>query len=97
MYEIEFSDEALEDLKWFKKREQNEILDGIEANLRYEPAVVTRNRDRLRPNETAEWKLRIRKYRVYYDIDEDVYVVMIVAIGLKIGNTVYFRGEARAL
>jgi mRNA-degrading endonuclease RelE of RelBE toxin-antitoxin system len=97
MYEIEFSEQAFEDLKWFKKLQQNEILDRIEANLKYEPAVFTRNRGRRRPNDTAEWKLRIGKYRVYYDIDEEMYVVTIVAIGLKIGNSVYFRGEAKVL
>jgi mRNA-degrading endonuclease RelE of RelBE toxin-antitoxin system len=59
MYEIEFSDDALEDLESLKKNEQNEVLDDIDANLRYEPAVETRNRKQLRPNQTAEWELRI--------------------------------------
>ena len=57
MYEIEFSDDALQDLESLKKNEQNEVLDDIDANLRYEPAVETRNRKRLRPNQTAEWEL----------------------------------------
>ncbi len=30
MYQIEFTLEALDDLTAFKKKEQNEILDGIE-------------------------------------------------------------------
>lgn len=35
MYTIEFSAEAEADLKWFNRREQNIILDGIKTNLRY--------------------------------------------------------------
>ena len=97
MYHIEFTDEALADLKWFKKHEQNEIIDGIEVNLRYEPTVETRNRSRLRPNQTAEWKLRLGNFRVYYDVDTVVRIVSIEAIGLKIGNLVLFRGKAEDL
>jgi len=93
MHEIEFTDEALADLKWFKKREQSEILDGIESNLRYEPSVETRNRKRLRPNETAEWELRIAQYRVFYDVDVVVRIVSIEAIGYKVGSILRFRGQ----
>jgi mRNA-degrading endonuclease RelE of RelBE toxin-antitoxin system len=97
MYDIEFTDAALADLKWFKKHEQNEIVDGIEANLRYEPTVETRNRSRLRPNQTAEWKLRLGNFRVYYDVAAAVRIVSIEAIGLKVGNLVLFGGKARDL
>lgn len=54
MFAIEFTSEAEADLAWFKKQEQNIILDGIEENLRFEPEVITRNRKRLRPNQTAQ-------------------------------------------
>lgn len=97
MYAIEFTNEALTDLKWFKRHEQNAILDGIEANLRYEPTVTMRNRAQLRPNQTAEWKLRLGKFRVYYDADVAVRIVSIEAIGLKSGNLVLFRGKSREL
>jgi mRNA-degrading endonuclease RelE of RelBE toxin-antitoxin system len=93
MFEIEYSQNALDDLDWFSRREQNEILDGIEASLRYEPTIETRNRKRLRPNQTAEWELRIGRFRVYYDADAVVRIVSIEAIGLKMGNVVFFRGE----
>ena len=97
MYEIEFTDAALADLKWFKKHEQNLILDGIEANLRYEPTVETRNRATLRANQTAEWKLRLGNFRIYYDVAIVAQVVSIEAIGLKIGNLVLFGGRASDL
>ncbi len=44
MYQVEFSDSAKEDLKWFRKHEQKQILDAISEQLRYEPTVKTRNR-----------------------------------------------------
>lgn len=97
MYAIEFSDEAIKDLRSFKKREQSEILDGIEMHLRYEPASEARNRKRLRPNETAEWELRLDQYRVFYDVDEVVRIVSVTAIGLKIGNLLRFRGKGKTL
>ena len=83
MYTIEFSREAMEDLKWFRKTDQNIILDGIEDSLRHQATVETRNRGQLRPNQTAEWKLRIGDFRVYYDAVEVDRTVSIVAIGLR--------------
>ncbi len=49
MYEIEFTIEAIQDLKSFRKFEHRKIIAGIEVQLEYEPAVETRNRKRLRP------------------------------------------------
>ncbi|MDE3091928.1 MAG: type II toxin-antitoxin system RelE/ParE family toxin [Chloroflexota bacterium] len=97
MYKIELTAHAEQDLKWFRKKEQSEILDAIETQLRYEPTVETRNRKRLRPNQTAEWELRIGSFRVFYDVDDTVHIVSIEAIGLKLGNRVFFRGEEKAL
>jgi mRNA-degrading endonuclease RelE of RelBE toxin-antitoxin system len=84
-------------LKSLKKNEQNEVLDDIDANLRHEPAIETRNRKRLRPNQTAEWELRIGQFRVFYDVYEAVKIVSIEAVGLKIGSLLRFRGKERPL
>lgn len=93
MYEIEFTVRAAQDLKWFRKSGQNEILDGIEAQLRYEPTVETRNRKRLRPGRAAEWELRVGRFRAFYDVDDEARSVFIEAVGLKVGNKVYFQGK----
>lgn len=97
MYEIEFTFSAEEDLKVFRKFEQTLILDGIEENLRYEPAVATPNKKRLRPNDVSEWELRLGRYRVFYDIEEEVKIVAIQAIGFKDGGQLYIRGERTEL
>ena len=97
MYEIELTPKAREDLMWFRKNEQEEILNGMEANLLYEPTTETRNRKRLRPNDTAEWELRLGKYRVLYDVDNKIFIVSIEAIGLKLGSAFYFQGKEQEI
>jgi mRNA-degrading endonuclease RelE of RelBE toxin-antitoxin system len=97
MYEIEYTPQAVEDLKWFSKREQKIILDGIEMNLRYEPTAEARNRKRLRPNEIAEWELRIGTFRVLYDVDTQVRIVEIQRVGKKRGSRLFVRGKLEEL
>ncbi len=96
-YQITFTESALQDLASLRKNEQRQIRDGIRANLESEPEVETRNRKRLRPNETAEWELRIGKFRVFYDVDQQVRIVAVEAIGEKRGNSLFFRGEEKEL
>ncbi len=74
-----------------------EVLEGIETQLRYEPAVETRNRKRLGPNDVAEWELRIGRFRVFYNVNEQVKIVGIEAIGFKVGSELFIRGERREL
>jgi len=97
MYEIEFTPEANEDLKLFRKFEQKQILDEIERQLNYEPNVATRNRKEMDPNEVAGWELRVGKFRVFYNVDEPTQAVSIEAIGFKIGSTLFIRGERREI
>ena len=80
MYGIEYTEQATADLHWFKKHEQQRIIDGIEQRLRYEPTVQTRNRKLMRPNATAAWELRIGDFRVLYDVDVQVRIVAIKRI-----------------
>jgi mRNA-degrading endonuclease RelE of RelBE toxin-antitoxin system len=97
MYEIEFAPEARDDLKSLRKFEQQMIIAGIETQLRYEPTVKTHNRKRLRPNDVAEWELRLGKYRVFYNVEEHILTVNVEAIGFKVGNVLFIRGKRREL
>lgn len=97
MYEIELTPEARDDLKSLRTFEQRTIIVGIDTQLRYEPTVETHNRKRLRPNDVAEWELRIGKYRVFYNVEEHVLIVSIEAVGFKVGNVLYIRGKRRDL
>ncbi|MGH8577474.1 MAG: type II toxin-antitoxin system RelE/ParE family toxin [Gammaproteobacteria bacterium] len=58
-----------------------------------QPAIETRNRKRLRPNQLAEWELRIDRFRVFYDVDEPTQRTKIVAVGYKRRSRLYLRGE----
>ena len=97
MYDIEYTETAIQDLRWFTKREQNVIMDGIERRLRHEPTVATRHRKRLRPNSTARWELRLGDLRVLYDVETQVQIVEIIRIGEKRGNAFLFRGGKEEL
>jgi mRNA-degrading endonuclease RelE of RelBE toxin-antitoxin system len=93
MYEIDYTPEALQDLNLFRKFEQQYIVNEIDAQLQSEPNQKTRNRKKLRPNNVAEWELRLDKFRVFYDVRETVQVVKIAAIGYKRGNKLFIHGE----
>lgn len=62
MFRIAFTHSALDDIQWFRKHEQKIIFDKSEEQLTHQPNVETRNRKQLRPNQVAEWELRIGKY-----------------------------------
>lgn len=93
VYEIKFTADALEDLRWFTHLESRQILGVLESQLRYQPATETRNRKRLRPNRLAEWELRISRFRVLFDIDEKNQLIQIAAVGYKEGSCLFIRGE----
>ncbi len=97
MDEIEFTPEAIDDLRALKKRERQIIFQGIEDQLLHEPAQETRNRKRLRPNQLAEWELRVERYRVFYDVNDATGIVKVVAVGFKKGNRLYIQNEVYRL
>ena len=65
MFEIKLTEEAIGDLQWFKKAERSYIVGELETMVSPEPTTETRNRKRLRPNELAEWEVRIGDFRVF--------------------------------
>ncbi|MDY6938809.1 MAG: addiction module toxin RelE [Cyanobacteriota bacterium] len=93
MYEIEYTSQAVADLNFFKKHEQQKILSEIPIKLQYEPTVTTRNRKRTRPNSIAQWELRIAEFRVFYNVEEQVKIVEIQRVGKKERNIFLFRGK----
>jgi hypothetical protein len=93
-------------LKSFRKHEQEQILTAIENQLAHQADQETRNRKRLRPNQLAEWELRVGDFRVFYDIEQadtgqadteqaepSEAVVKIVAVGYKQGSKLFVHGE----
>jgi mRNA-degrading endonuclease RelE of RelBE toxin-antitoxin system len=93
MYRVQFTPSAREDLRWFRKFDQQRIISVVEAQLQHEPTVVTQQRKQLRPNQLAEWEVRSGRYRIFYDVVETEVVVNIIAVGYKQGNKLYIRGK----
>ena len=93
MFEIEFTLDATEDMRLLRKYERKQIVEMVQDQLKYRPTEETRNRKRLRPNQLAEWELRIGRFRVFYDIDTQANRVKIEAVGYKRGNRLLIHGE----
>ena len=89
MFEIAYSEAVADDLKLLRAGERSRILDRIEVQLSHEPTRQTRNRKLLIglvppwDHTPPVWELRIGEYRVFYDVDETVAVVLVRAIRHK--------------
>jgi len=51
----------------------------------------------LQDNPVARWELRVGKYRVFYEVAAETSTVCVGAVGLKVHNVLYIRGEEVAL
>lgn len=94
-FDITLSPTALEQLTRLTARDRRIVLDEIEAQLKHEPTTITRQRKPLRPNPLASWELRVGKFRVYYQVEQDERdIVFVIAVGKKIRNQVVI-GETK--
>jgi mRNA-degrading endonuclease RelE of RelBE toxin-antitoxin system len=91
MFRIELTPEAADDLESMRAFDARRVVAAMESQLVHEPTRETRNRKPLRPNELAEWELRVDEFRVFYDVMDEV--VKVIAIGLKQGNELFIHGE----
>jgi mRNA-degrading endonuclease RelE of RelBE toxin-antitoxin system len=73
--------------------DRNIVLEVIEEQLSHQPEVQTRHRKLMRENPLADWELRVGEYRVFYDVDNDQDIVMVLAIGLKSHSTLWIEGQ----
>src|SRR5262245_49563867 len=94
-FEIEFTQPAVDHVRGYKKFEQKIILDAIADQLSEEPTTETKNRKAMRKNELSDWELRVRKFRVFYDvmIEKKRRIVKIKAVGHKEHNTLFVAGK----
>ncbi len=80
-FRIEYSPDAEEHLRALSTRYQKIVLDAVDKQLAFQPAVETRNRKPMRPNPVAPWELRIGNLRVYYDVEAEE-LVYLRAVGI---------------
>jgi mRNA-degrading endonuclease RelE of RelBE toxin-antitoxin system len=93
MFDIVFTPEAVQDLRTFRKFDQQQMIAAVETQLRHQADQPTRNRKRLRPNMLAEWELRVDQFRIFYDVDASSQTVKIEAVGFKDGSRLFIHGE----
>ena len=92
-YRIEYSENAAAHLDEMTKRQRVVVIEAIDAQLMFEPAVETRHRKRLRANPLAPWELRVGDLRVFYDVaDQPEPMVQVLAVGVKIRSRVVIGG-----
>ena len=97
VYTIDYTASAEGDLAVFRTFELRLIVDAIDQQLLYQPHQETSNRKLLDPNPLAMWELRIGRYRVFYDLDTVIRLVLVKAVGWKDHNTLYIRGKEYVL
>lgn len=91
-FDVKFVSSADKDLDYYKSTEQRFILKAISKFLEVDANIETKKRKPLRPNPIAPWELRIGKYRVFYEIKGER-LIRVLAIGHKIHNDLFIRGE----
>ena len=78
-YEVVLAPEAIQDLRKLPANERAVAWDGMERNLRYQPARTARSRvKRLRGVSRPQYRLRVEDLRIFYDIDGSTVEVLAI-------------------
>lgn len=91
-FTVRFVPSADEDIAYYQAREQRMILDAIGKFLETDADVESKRRKQLQPNPLAPWELRIGDYRIFYETRPE-HLVKVLAVGHKIHNDLFIRGE----
>src|SRR5205809_874304 len=89
MFTIEYAESVAEDLAPLRAFDRQRLLDAIEEQLTHQPTQETRHKKiviGLTPpweHEEPIWELRVGKYRVFYDADEEAATVIVRAVRRK--------------
>jgi mRNA-degrading endonuclease RelE of RelBE toxin-antitoxin system len=92
-YEIQFSRDAERQLRQLTARDRKIVIEAIGEQLTHQPEVSTQHSKLMRENPLADWELRVGEYRVFYDVDSDQDITMILAVGVKSHNVLRIEGK----
>jgi mRNA-degrading endonuclease RelE of RelBE toxin-antitoxin system len=97
-FNVNYAREVYNHLDFIERKYHRLIANMIKQQLTYTPDHRTRNRKPLEEPTTlrATWELRFgpdNSFRVYYEVNDSLHVVNILAIGSKVGNRVFIGGE----
>jgi mRNA-degrading endonuclease RelE of RelBE toxin-antitoxin system len=100
---INYSPEAMDHLAALPKNDQVTVVDQVHRMLADQPTLPSRKRKALRPNDIAQWELRLGELRVFYDVTiavktegettQEQSTVTIKAIGKKTHNELWIGGK----
>jgi mRNA-degrading endonuclease RelE of RelBE toxin-antitoxin system len=97
-FELVYAPQVKEHLKAIERKYYGLIRRAIEAQLQFEPEVETINRKPLKRAVAfeAEWDIRFgpdNRFRVFYEVDQEVGTVYILAIGVKVRDRLIIGRE----
>jgi mRNA-degrading endonuclease RelE of RelBE toxin-antitoxin system len=93
-WSVELKESALDDLRWFGKKNGRQLLKAALERLGDDPLTETRQMKTLRPNPIADCELRLfGKYRVLFRVDVRARVVTIVLVGENRGEALLVQGK----
>lgn len=83
-YDIQYAEQAVEDLRAMRAFDQRAVLEGIEIHLLHQPRFISKSRIKLMNQPFwSQYRLRVGDFRVYYDVDDDARVVSVLRILMK--------------
>jgi mRNA interferase RelE/StbE len=78
-YDIILAPEAIEDLNELSANDRATVKAALEIHLRYEPIKISKSRiKRLRGLSKPQYRLRIGKFRVFYDVEKSIVNVLAI-------------------
>ena len=88
MYQVQFSDKALKELKKLDKHTVMLIMAWIKKNLDgcTDPRVHGKG---LTANRSGEWRYRVGDYRILAEIKDDTITILVLSVGHR--SNVYDR------
>ena len=98
IFAIVFAPEVVEHLRWIERKYHPLIQTAIDEQLSFTPEKETKNRKELEQPAPfgATWELRFgpaNKFRVFYEVDDQMQSVQILAIGIKVKDRLLISRE----
>lgn len=81
IYDIQYADEAVADIRTLRAYDQRKVLDGIKEHLTHRPKSVSRTRIKAMVQPFwSQFRLRVEDFRVYYDVDGESHEVNVLRV-----------------
>lgn len=81
LYEIQYSQSAVEDVESLRAYDQRKIITAIERHLLHRPTQTSRVRiKRMIQPFWSQFRLRVDDFRVYYDVGEESRLVSVLRV-----------------